>query len=121
VLIAWVATGLVALIEDCLHDRALTLVNAINTATDRAELDVLVPQVERWLSKSTLHVRAYLRADAYLAGLEYAFDPRMHTPMTESQDREREGVPPDCTHNAEARERLSALCRAMLTRTANAG
>ena len=85
-----------------------------------AELDVLVVQVERWLVRSTLHVRAYLRADEHLTGLEYAFDPRKHGPMTESAERECEPLPPDCTHNAEARARLRALCVAMLAGTASA-
>jgi hypothetical protein len=120
-LIAWVATGLAACVEDHLHDKALTWVNRINTATDHAELDVLLPQVERWLSRSLFHVRAYVRADAQLGQWESFYDPRKLTPMTESEAREMEPVPPDCSHNVEARERIRELCATILARTADAG
>jgi ferric-dicitrate binding protein FerR (iron transport regulator) len=115
-LVAWLAMWLARCIEDRLEDKALTLVNALTTATDREELAVLIPQVERWLSRSQLHLGAYLRADAQLSELEQQYDARKLPPMTASEARECEPTPPDSRHNVEAREYIRALCVAELAR-----
>ena len=117
----WVARTVAECVQDHLHNEALTWVNAVNTATDRTEFAVLVPHVERWLSKSRFHVRAYVQADAKLAQSEEFYDARKLPPMTESEAREAEPLPPDSLHNVEARRRLRVLCAAMLARTADAG
>lgn len=115
-LIAWCATALAAYTERRLEDQAITWVNAVATATDHDELAILLPQVERWLSRSRFHVRAYLQADAQLAEWEQFYDARRLPPMTASEERAQEPMPPDSAHNVEARRRIRARCVAELAR-----
>jgi len=103
-------------LERRLEDRAITWVNAVTTATDRQELAILLPKVERWLSRSQFHVRAYLQADAQLSAWEQLYDARRLPPMTASEAREHEPMPPDSRHNVEAREHVRALCVSELAR-----
>jgi hypothetical protein len=114
--IAWLATLLATCVEDRLEDKAMGWVNEINAATDRAELNALLPRVEQWLSRSHYHLRAYLRADARLAEWEQLFDAEKLLPMTASEARAQEPMPPDSHHNIEARQRIRALCVAELAR-----
>jgi hypothetical protein len=115
-LFVWLATSLARCLERWLEDQALTWVNAVNTATDRTELAVLLPQVKRWLSRSQSHLRAYLVADSQLSQWEHLFDAGGLPPMTADEVREREPMPPDSTHNVEARRHLRAHCFAELGR-----
>ena len=114
--IAWLAMWLTRCFERQLEDQALSWVNAVTTATDRAELAVLMPNVERWVSRSQCHMRAYLQADAQLSELERHYDAKKLPPMTASEARECEPTPPDSRHNVEAREHIRALCVAELAR-----
>jgi ferric-dicitrate binding protein FerR (iron transport regulator) len=115
-LIAWLGFWLTRYLERRLEDQAITWVNAVTTATDREELAVLLPQVERWLSRSQFHLGAYLRADAQLSELEQQYDAKKLPPMTASEARQCEPTPPDSRHNVEAREHIRAGCVAELTR-----
>jgi hypothetical protein len=115
-LFVWLATSLATCLERRLEDQALTWVNSVTTATDRAELAVLLPLVKRWLSRSQSHLRAYLLADSQLSQWEHLYDAKALPPMTADEGREREPMPPDSTHNIEARERLRAQCEAELAR-----
>lgn len=115
-LIAWLAAGVTTLVETQLEDTALSLVNAINTATDGDELIVVLPKVERWVARSRFHARAYLRADAQLAQWEQLYDAKSLPPMTASEAREQEPLPVDSSHNVEARRHIRALCEARVAR-----